>query len=65
MSDKPPSPWLTAQEAADHVRSPNVKAFYMWRKRHGVVAGLYGHQLRFTRADLDKAMGAGRTKQAS
>lgn len=57
MTDKKPhSPWMTAQEAADYIRSPNVKAFYEWRKRNQVAAALYGRKLRMTKADLDKAM---------
>lgn len=47
---------MTAQEAADYIRSPNVKAFYEWRKRNQVAAALYGRKLRMTKADLDKAM---------
>ncbi len=63
MVTKLPLPWMTAQEAADYVRAPTVKAFYEWRKRHGVACALYGRQLRFTRADLDHAIGASRTKR--
>lgn len=51
------SPWLTAKEAADYVRAPSVKAFYEWKRRHGVASARYGSRLRFLRSDLDLALG--------
>jgi hypothetical protein len=55
-----PGPWLTAAEAASHVRSASVKAFYEWAKRHCLVPRHKGRQLLFDRRDLDRALKAKR-----
>lgn len=51
------SVWLSAAEAAAYLRCPSVRAFYMWRKRHGIEARHRGARLLFARADLDRAIG--------
>lgn len=50
------SPYLTAEEAAAYVRSGSLKAFYEWRRRHGVRAFGSCGKLLFTRKDLDEAL---------
>lgn len=56
--------WLSAQEAADYLRSPSVRALYMWAKRHGVIARHRGSRLLFARQDLDRAIGVVARKRA-
>lgn len=46
------SVWLTASEASRYVGCRTVRAFYDWRKRHGLVPNGRGQ---FARRDLDKA----------
>jgi hypothetical protein len=53
------SVWLTAREAAEHVRCKSVKAFYEWRRRHFIVPRSNGT---YARADLDRALKAKRKK---
>lgn len=56
-----PSPFLTAQEAADYLRLPNTVALHSFlfrRRRAGFPVTTYrlGRNLRFKRSDLDAAM---------
>jgi len=53
---KPASPYLTAQEACDYLRCPNMRAFYMFRYRRHLRAHRRGSVLLFTQADLDAAL---------
>lgn len=46
------SVWLTASEASRYVGCRTVRAFYDWRKRHGLIPNGRGQ---FARRDLDKA----------
>jgi hypothetical protein len=48
--------YLTAEEATVYVRAKTLKAFYEWRRRHGVRQyGSTGKRL-FKRKDLDEAL---------
>jgi hypothetical protein len=58
-SDRGAQLWLTAREAAAYVGNASVKAFYDWRKRHGIVALGNG---RVSRRDLDKALAVPRKR---
>jgi hypothetical protein len=58
-SDRGAQFWLTSREAAAYVGSASVKAFYDWRRRHGVVALGNG---RVSRRDLDKALAVPRKR---
>lgn len=55
---KPSSPYLTAAEAADYLRFPSVRAFYVWRDRHprALLAHRRGGTLLFKQSDLDHAL---------
>lgn len=44
--------WLTQREAAIYTRRPNVRAFYEWRKRHGIVS----HRGLIAKADLVRVL---------
>jgi hypothetical protein len=54
------SPWLSNKEAAEYVRCASVKAFYEWRKRHGIVT--VGRRL-VAKADLDRALAVRRPRK--
>lgn len=43
--------WLTAKQAALYVPCQSVKAFYMWRRRHGLVTARDGT---VSRLDIDR-----------
>jgi hypothetical protein len=51
--------WLTSREGMAYVGSASLKAFHMWRKRHGIVALSNG---RVSRRDLDKALAVPRKR---
>lgn len=58
---KAASPYLTAQEAADHLRFPNLKAFrtFLWRRRKAgrpVKTHRRDGVLLFTVPDLDATL---------
>lgn len=46
-------PWFDSKTAAAYVPCKNVKAWYQWRKRHGIVARANGS---VAKADLDRAL---------
>lgn len=46
-------PWFCAAEAAAYVPNRSVKAFYMWRTRHGIIARSNGS---VAKADLDRVL---------
>lgn len=46
-------PWFNARTAAAYVPCKSVKAFYMWRTRHGVIPRANGS---VAKADLDRAL---------
>jgi hypothetical protein len=46
-------PWFNSRTAAAYVPCKSVKAFYMWRRRHGVVARANGS---VAKADLDRVL---------
>lgn len=46
-------PWLTMRQAAIYVGNRSLKAFYIWRKRHGIVCRANGT---VARRDLDRAL---------
>ena len=48
-------PWFDQKTAAEYVCCPNVRAWYEWRKRHGIVALRRGLVLK---ADIDRALRA-------
>ena len=50
------SDWLTAREAADHLRLPSVAALYQRVARGQIEALRLGRRLRFRRRDLDALM---------
>lgn len=45
--------WLDAKLAAAYVGNKSLKAFYEWRKRHGIATNGMG---RVSRRDLDRAL---------
>lgn len=53
LPDRYAGPWLTHREAAAYTRRPNVRAFYCWRDRHGIVS----HKGLIHKADLDRVLG--------
>jgi excisionase family DNA binding protein len=50
--------WMTAAEAAHHLRLPSVNALYQRVARGQVKALRLGRQMRFRRRDLDALMRA-------
>lgn len=46
-------PWFTSKTAAAYLCCPSVKAFYEWRRRHGIVPRNNGT---VAKADLDRAL---------
>jgi hypothetical protein len=46
-------PWFTARAAAAYVPCKTVKAWYVWRKRHGIIARANGS---VAKADLDRIL---------
>lgn len=46
-------PWFTSKTAAAYLCCPTVKAFYEWRRRHGIVTRNNGT---VAKADLDRAL---------
>lgn len=46
-------PWFSAKVAALYVCCANVRAFYQWRKRHGIIARSNGS---VHKADLDREL---------
>lgn len=46
-------PWFNAKTAAAYVPCKTVKAFYMWRRRHGLIARSNGS---VAKADLDRIL---------
>lgn len=53
MNDRFAGPWFDSKTAAVYVCCKNVRAFYAWRKRHGIIARSNGS---VCKADLDKAL---------
>jgi hypothetical protein len=57
MNDEPlfsfRGPWFSAREAAAYIPCKNVKAWYEWRRRHGIVPRANGS---VAKADLDRAL---------
>lgn len=51
--------WLDSKAAAEYVGNASVKAFYEWRKRHGIKTNGMG---RVSRRDLDRALRVPRKK---
>lgn len=49
----PPSPWLTAKEAAEYLRLVSVDALYQRCARGQLKPLRLGRQMRFRRRDLD------------
>ena len=52
----PPGEWLTATEAAQHLRLPTVNALYQRVARGQMKVLRLGRQMRFRRRDLDALM---------
>jgi excisionase family DNA binding protein len=50
--------WMTAAEAAEHLRLPSVAALYQRVARGQIKAHRLGRQMRFRRRDLDALMRA-------
>jgi excisionase family DNA binding protein len=48
-----PGPWLTAEEAAEYLRLPSVRALYKRVERGQVPAHRWGRLFRFRRPELD------------
>lgn len=46
-------PWFCSREAAAYVPCRTVKAFYMWRARHGIIPRSNGS---VAKADLDRVL---------
>lgn len=46
-------PWLTSKEAAAYVGNKSVRAFYTWRRDHGIVQRA-NHTV--AKADLDRVL---------
>lgn len=46
-------PWFDAKTAAAYVPCKTVKAWYVWRKRHGLIARANGS---VAKADLDRVL---------
>lgn len=46
-------PWLTPHEGQAYVGSASIKAFWQWRKKHGIIARSNGH---IAKRDLDRAL---------
>lgn len=57
MSDHPEftfrGPWFSSREAQRYVCCKSLDGWYMWRKRHGIVARNNGT---VAKADLDRAL---------
>jgi excisionase family DNA binding protein len=51
-----PEPWLTAKQAAAHLGLPSRKALYQAVRRGQVPVHRFGKRLRFSRAELDRAL---------
>jgi hypothetical protein len=45
--------WLTADEAAAHMKFPTVRAFYRWFEKTKIPHGKIGRSLRFEARVLD------------
>jgi hypothetical protein len=52
-------PWFDSKTAAAYVPCKTVKAWYEWRKRHGIVARANGS---VAKADLDRVLRLGKRK---
>ena len=46
-------PWFDAKTAAAYIPCKNVRAFYAWRKRHGIIKRANNS---VAKADLDRAL---------
>lgn len=46
-------PWFTCKQAAAYIPCKTVKAFYEWRKRHGLIARANGT---VAKADIDRIL---------
>jgi len=46
-------PWFNAKTAAAYVPCKTVKAWYAWRRRHGIIARANGS---VAKADLDRVL---------
>ena len=53
-------PWFTARTAAAYVPCRSVKAWYIWRKRHGIIPRANGS---VAKADLDRVLRLRRPKK--
>lgn len=46
-------PWFSSREAQAYIPCRSLKAFYMWRKRHGIIARANGS---VAKADIDREL---------
>lgn len=53
-------PWFTAEEARVYTRRPTLRAWYEWRRRHGVTPNRSGL---IAKSDLDLALSEQRPKR--
>ena len=53
VSDRFAGPWFDAPTAAAYVPCKNVRAWYAWKRRHGIVARGNGS---VAKADLDREL---------
>lgn len=53
VPDRFAGPWFTAKTAAAYIPCKTVRAWYDWRKRHGIVARANGT---VAKADLDREL---------
>ena len=60
-----PTPWLTAEAAAEHLGYATVKALYTAVARGLVPAHRLGRRLRFRRDELDQAVVGSRPRAPS
>jgi excisionase family DNA binding protein len=49
-------PWMSAEEAATHLGLPSRKALYQAVRRGQIPVHRFGKRLRFSRAELDRAL---------
>ena len=52
----PPSPWLTAKEAATYLLLPTVQALYQAVRRGQIPVHRLGNRMRFNVTELDKTL---------